>query len=369
MTSHIPSAAPPSPPAPLWLEWSVTLFSTWLVVGVYFDGWAHIRELPESFFSPWHAIIYSGFGLVAIALACAAAIGRRRKQAWRHALPAGYGLSFIGVGVFMLAGAGDFLWHAAFGIEADIEALYSPPHLLLATGGALIATGPLRSAWKATRVTRSGLWRAVLAATLLLSMFTFFTAESHPFVHPWAWSKFEPRALGPAALALPPMPAGGVGPRELAQTIGVSSFLIQSSILMGLALLLIRRWGRGMPFGWITFMIALNAVGVSIFHSTPWTIPVAVVGGLLGDCLYRWLMPTAPSLGRLRIWSASVPAILYAIYFVALFVQGGVWWAPHLWVGAIAIAGLAGWLVSYLVVPPAVPADRSPAPLGEEARA
>jgi hypothetical protein len=51
-------------------------------------------------------------------------------------------------------------------------------------------------------------------------MFTFFTAESDPFVHPWAWAKFEPRALDPSALSLPPMPAGGVGPRELAQTLG-----------------------------------------------------------------------------------------------------------------------------------------------------
>ena len=368
MTSEITSTTAPTRSRPPWLEWSVTIFSTWLVFGVYLDGWAHIRGLPESFFTPWHGIIYSGFGLVALALTAAAARGYRRNKDWRQALPAGYGLSFIGVGVFMLAGAADFAWHAAFGIEADIEALYSPPHLLLAAGGALIATGPLRSAWRQAAASRVALWRAVLATTLLLSMFTFFTAESHPFVHPWAWAKFEPRALDPSALSLPPMAAGGVGPRELAQTLGVSSFLIQSGILMGLALLLIRRWGRDLPSGWFTFMVALNGIGVSVFHSTPWTIPVAVAGGVLGDLLYRWLTPSAERRGRLRLWSAVVPAVLYVFYFVALFAQGGVWWAPHLWVGAISIAGLAGWLVSYLVVPPPRP-ERPSAVLGEGARA
>jgi hypothetical protein len=64
-----------------------------------------------------------------------------------------------------------------------------------------------------------------------------------------------------------------------------------------------------------------------------------------------------------------VPATLYAFYFVALFAQGGVWWAPHLWLGAIAIGGLAGWLVSYLVIPPAAPRRRPSSLLDEEARA
>lgn len=361
VTFQTTATAPTSRPAASWLEWSVTIFSTWLVVGVYLDGWAHIRSLPESFFTPWHGIIYSGFGFLAAALAAAAVMGRSRMGGWRQALPDGYGLSFIGAGLFMLAGAADFGWHAAFGIEADLEALYSPPHLLLAAGGALIATGPLRSAWKSASVSRPGLWRAILAGTLLLSMFTFFTSESHPFVHPWAWSKFEPRAVDARALALPALPAGGVGSRELTQTLGVSSFLIQSGLFMGIALLLIRRWGGSLPFGWVTFMVALNAAGVSIFHSTPWTIPVAVAGGLMGDLLYRWLAPSTEALARLRLWSAFVPIALYACYFAALFIQGGVWWAAHLWVGAIAISGLAGWLVSYLVAPPALPREHLPA--------
>ncbi len=338
-----------------WLEWMVTFFSTWLVVGVYLDGWAHIRRLPESFFTPWHGIIYSSFLGVAVALAVAWMRGRARGSSWRRALPPGYGLSLVGVAIFLVAGVADLAWHTMFGIEGSIEALCSPPHLLLAAGGALIATGPLRSAWKASVPSRGAVWRAVLAATLLLSLFTFFTAEAHPFVHPWAWIKFRPHPLDPRALGLPSLPSGGVGPRELAETLGVGSFIIQSATLVGLILLLVRRWAADLPFGWITFIVSLNAVGLSIFHSTPWTIPVAFAGGLGCDALYRGLKPSVAASNRMRLLGAAIPLILSVTYFVALLVQGGVWWRAHVWVGSIVIAGLTGWFVSYLVVPPSIP--------------
>src|SRR5688500_17478653 len=38
------------------------LFSAWLLSGLFIDGWAH-SNLPtlETFFTPWHAALYSGF--------------------------------------------------------------------------------------------------------------------------------------------------------------------------------------------------------------------------------------------------------------------------------------------------------------------
>jgi hypothetical protein len=40
----------------------VTLASSWLIGGLYLDGWAH-NNIPslETFFTPWHAVFYSGF--------------------------------------------------------------------------------------------------------------------------------------------------------------------------------------------------------------------------------------------------------------------------------------------------------------------
>jgi hypothetical protein len=59
------------------LEWTVALLSTGFVVGLHLDGWAHIRELPESFFTPWHAIIYVSFLTVAGVLGFVAWRARR----------------------------------------------------------------------------------------------------------------------------------------------------------------------------------------------------------------------------------------------------------------------------------------------------
>jgi hypothetical protein len=362
---HGDSRSPNSPLQPggleasSWLEWGVTVSSAWFIAGVYVDAWAHIRHLPEGFFTPWHAIIYSGWLAAALILGIAWISGRRRGYGSAMALPMGYGLSLLGAGVFFLAGAGDLAWHIVFGIETDIEALYSPPHILLACGGALIASGPLRSAWTCGRTDAATRWRAVASLTFLLAILTFFTSESHPFVHPWAWIRFRPTAMDPANLGLPSMPAGGVGPQDLALTVGIGSFLIQTVVLSALLLLAIRRWGALLPLGWLTFALTTNAVGLSIFHSTPWTIPVAALGGVASDLLYRLLRPDVKMPVRVRLFGASVPAVLSALYFASISIRGGIWWSIHAWAGAIILTSLAGWHMTYLVIPPPMPQERN----------
>src|SRR5207302_1048293 len=52
---------PPSAgPMPRRLEWAFLFFSTWIVLGVFIDGWAHNHHKPESFFTPWHVFLDSG---------------------------------------------------------------------------------------------------------------------------------------------------------------------------------------------------------------------------------------------------------------------------------------------------------------------
>jgi hypothetical protein len=85
----------------------------------------------RGFFTPWHAVLYSGF--VAVAGWLVAMVWRRRgrgRPIWTWA-PAGYGLGLLAVGVFAVGGVCDLLWHLAFGIEQGIEAELSPTHLVL----------------------------------------------------------------------------------------------------------------------------------------------------------------------------------------------------------------------------------------------
>ena len=72
-------------------DWLMAACGTWLIGGLYLDGWAHIH-IPalESFFTPWHAVLYSGYIAGAVALAVTLRRNRRRGASRWDALPAGY---------------------------------------------------------------------------------------------------------------------------------------------------------------------------------------------------------------------------------------------------------------------------------------
>jgi hypothetical protein len=44
----------------LVLPWVLLATSAWTVAGIYLDGWAHNHGKVDSFFTPWHAVLYSG---------------------------------------------------------------------------------------------------------------------------------------------------------------------------------------------------------------------------------------------------------------------------------------------------------------------
>src|SRR5262245_32914921 len=130
-------------------DWTAVLLSAWFLGGLFLDGWAH-NHIPEmeSFFTPWHAVFYSGFLAVAGFLMATLVRNYSKGYAWPDAVPAGYELAVVGVLVFLAGGVGDLIWHELFGIESDVEALLSPTHLILAAGMALILSAPFRAGWR-----------------------------------------------------------------------------------------------------------------------------------------------------------------------------------------------------------------------------
>lgn len=54
-----------------------TAFGVWLVLGLFTDGWAHLNVSgPETVFTPWHGVLYSGFSAGALWLGVLALRGR-----------------------------------------------------------------------------------------------------------------------------------------------------------------------------------------------------------------------------------------------------------------------------------------------------
>jgi hypothetical protein len=146
------------------------------------------------------------------------------------------------------------------------------------------------------------------------------------------------------------------------QALGVSGVVIQTAVLMGLVLLAARRFV--LPFGTLTTILGLNAFGLSFLSRQVGgsggglsLVPAALVAGLLADTLYAALRGNRVRNGQLafRLFAFGVPAIFYLVYFLSLLATTGIWWSIHLWLGSVAVAGITGWLLSYVAVPPAIP--------------
>ncbi len=321
-------------------DWTFTALSLWFMVGLFLDGWAHTHSRADvTFFTPWHAVLYSGHFAATAYLFIAFVRNVMRGTAWRQALPVGYGLSLIGGALFAIGGVGDLIWHTLFGIEHNVEALLSPTHLLLAFAGALIVSGPLRAAWQRVDAPTHRLadqLPMILSATGLLSILTFFTQIAHPLANLW-----------------------GIGASQAsfqAEEQGVISLLLDTGIYMGAILLITQRW-RLAP-GALSVMFAVNAVAMGFLlpgGEGPYPIvPVAarILAGVAIDLLYHHLRPSVQRPRALRVFAFAAPLIVGSLYFLAGQIIAGIAWSVHLWVGSIVMTGIVGLLISYVSMPP-----------------
>ena len=325
-------------------DWIATVLSLTFLGGVYLDGWAHSHgRVDDTFFTPWHAVLYGGFFAMAALLLGTAAWRIARGARWRDALPDGYGLSLAGVALWLVGGPFDLAWHSIFGFEANVEALLSPAHTVLALGFVLMTTGALRAALRRP----PGRWRdelpMLLSLTCVVSNLTFFTQIAHPLANLWA-----------------------AGPRRWSQDVtelGIVSMLLTTVILTAPLLLLLCQ--ARLPTGAVTIMLGLNSVamGVLFDHGPYPVVPVAAMVGaaIAGDVLRAVLKPSSSSPVAFRWFAIGVPALLYAAYFAALAFTVGIGYSPHLWMGVVVFAGVVGWLSSYLVLPPRAAVEREAA--------
>jgi len=92
LTPHRPSnsrTATPPPRLSAREDLLTVAFTGWLILGLFVDGWAHNNDKPETFFTPWHGLIYSGF------IATALWMWSRYQRHGRA--PVGYGLGMVGL--------------------------------------------------------------------------------------------------------------------------------------------------------------------------------------------------------------------------------------------------------------------------------
>lgn len=318
-------------------DWAVAGGSALLFGGIMLDGWAHhnVSSALESPFTPWHAVLYTGFAVLAAILLSPVV------RSWRSTrpleIPPGYGPSLLGVALFLVGAAADMTWHMIFGIEVDLEAALSPTHLLLLFSGVLIFSGPLRSAWLTSRDEVAPL-PALVSLILTSSLIGFFAEFGSVFSNLW-----------PTGRTATQLSSGAEVPAEAGQMIGVSGVLVTTTVTIGTILLLVRRWRP--PFGAVTLLYALSIVPGSVVHGTEQLVPAVLLAGLFGDLVVRRVRPSSNRPAALRVVGGTVPAVLYALYFLTLALTDRIEWPVELWAGSILLAGAAGLLLSYLAVP------------------
>lgn len=321
------------------------VLGAWLILGLFVDGWAHNNAKPESFFTPWHGLFYSGYA------ATAAWMWSRYR---RGGVPAGYGLGLIGVVAFAGGGIGDLVWHGIFGIEVDLEALLSPTHLVLFASALLVLSSPLRAAWSEADDGPPSMARflpTLLSATLVTATVAFFLMELSPF-------------LTNAATADPyRFIAGNVDPdiggwlAGQLHLVGFASILLTTLVLMGPTLTLLRRWRTPPGSFAILFTTVAGLASALEGFRLGITVFAAVVGGLAADLLARSLQPVRSTTTVLRVVGGVVPAVLWLAYFFTLAVFRSVGWSVEFWAGITCLSALAGLGLAVLMTLPATPGE------------
>jgi hypothetical protein len=333
------------PPATPTENLVMVLCGTWLIGGAMLDGWAHANILKtlESFLTPWHAILYSGFAASAVWTVSLAY--RRRRVApewWRDGWPPGYRLGALGVAIFLFAGGADMVWHTIFGIESNLAAALSPSHLLLAVGSVLLLSSPLRSWWAAGSgkglPAVAGVWALALATTAVSVLMSYAVA----FYPGWPLRPYVEKDLGTV--------------QSNQAALGIASYVVTTVILVTALLLVHRRRA--------TLGVGAGALGgVALFQlgdrEFPRALTVAAVAALVAAALVDLLLVRldrvrgADAPLRLPIAGALFAALVWPAHLVALDIAGGVRWPAELTAGSVVTCVAAGAVLGGLAARPA----------------
>ena len=324
----------------------VVVLAAWMVAGVFVDGWAHINlaSTRETFWTPWHAILYSGFAAEAAWIVAPVV---RARAVTPRTLPRGYGLALAGLVVFGAGGAGDAVWHTLLGIEVGIDALLSPTHLLLLGGGILVLTAPLRAARERVVDAEPPLRQllpAVAALTLTAALVGFFFA--------YAWGGYDLSPTVPFDEAALDELAGGHEAAEQAIAFGILSRIVTTVLLLAPLLHLGRHWR--VPPGSASIVVGtVSLLPLALFSEVPVALVAAPLAAAVAADLLLWAWPVSPAAPRrLLVLAGATAFVLWTVHFAVLAATVGLRWPPELWGGAVGMATLAALGMAALAAPP-----------------
>ena len=304
-----------------------------LLFGAYLTAYAFVIQ-PNTVVEPagniGQGIVLGAWLASTLVLFAAFAAGLRGGKPWNNALPDGYVGSLAAALIFGGAWIVDnAYWAPTFTPRAvGLDALFTPPRLVLIAAAAVMVSGPLRAAARRGE-TAAGI-DTLVSAALLLSVLTFATQFIHPLIDPYALFDYQNS------------PGGSLS--WLGENIGVAAILAQALILAGTGLLL--NSGFNLRPGSLTLVFTINGVFVTTSKLHYLYVPVMIATGVAADA---WIAYSSRRPGRP---SASLCAVIggtfVVAYMVAIFIPGTSW-SYSLWAGAIVATTMMCWMMGRLL--------------------
>ncbi len=320
----------------LAFDWVYMLLVFLLTAGIYMDGWSHGSFGPDqSVFSEYHLLFYSSLLALGLWLFAAAFMNRREGFEGLKALPAGYKLSALGLLIFGITGFFDLAGHALFGFEVDIEALYSPSHIGLFTGWALISIGPTRAALHRQKSLGESKLSFLQFLPALLAWVFFFNVIA--FVSMEFFATGEQWMLADNRL----------NSDYLGQVMGIMGIIIQTALMVGSLAYLVLHFK--LPLGSFSLFFLMFGLFGSIDNLSLDLVPVALAVGIVCDAAYALLKPNFIRQWQFHSFNVFIALAFWGIFYAFVFITNygdGIWYTPYIWTGSIVQGMVAALLVS-----------------------
>jgi hypothetical protein len=303
------------------MGWLMMPTSIWFLAGLYLDGWAHNHgKVDDTFFTPWHAVFYSGFLAVSAVLAIFAMSASIRGLLWQRDLPVAYRSAIVAAPLFAMGGLADLWWHETFGFEAGIEILISPPHLLLASSMFVICAAPART-WMAYR--NHNPIPVILSVLAAWSVVVFMLQYNHPYGIIWP----ERSVIGQTGVL-----------------VGLVSLCLHALLTTGVVL-----WmhDRQLPRGSITTVLVINALMIALMadeYRFGWT---ALIAGI-GIEIVQYITRNRPHASQIRALTIATPILLCTAYFGVIAATTTLIWPISLCISTILTATFCAYSLTFI---------------------
>ena len=340
----------------------------WCLVGLLIDAFAHIAgEVDDTFFTPWHAIWYSGSAAYGAYIFYAVMPDGGLNQLIKSPFSVLKGVEshhkagVYGIIVFAVSGFGDMIWHELLGVEENTDILLSPTHIGLFLGLIMSVSAPLWSAWADSNSGKNGLKSQLLlvfgvgaAWTVALLMFRYANLWIAP-LQSYCYSST--------------LDFCWIDNYNEALEVGLRSLFIQAGLTTSVMAIFLQRWNpeRGSMF----VLFSFHAVGIWVYSEFDYSLlSMGVVLALFSEVflfVQNKIGPKAyiPLMVALQV----VVLLLFMLNFTSEISNVNYWiegvnlhvlpfgWSIHSTVGAIVLCATIGWVGSIIAFPPKIPEE------------